>query len=453
VKKGANKTITSYWLLVISCVVLVGLAATIYSGAVAGQNMKNTLLQRSDSLAELLDTDQIQSLSGTETDINSPRYQELKQHFQNLRELNPDIRFAYLLGQSSERPDSYFLLDSEPISSEDYSYPGQPYPEGNQDVANLYTSGEGEILPITKDRWGYWLSAFSPIKNAQGTVIAVFGVDTAASTYYSRILLTSLVPLLLTALVVGLLLWLRRRAIYQQQYLTEKAFFLSFASHEIRSPLTSVSWAIQAIMNKSIPPERSSIFLERANQSIHNILSTVEDVLSLQRTEGLAMKNLNLSNEAIHPLLKFSIEGLSLTSTEKECAIIDDTDPTDYSLTGQVDVPLFKRVLSNLLVNAMKYSPKGAPVTVKLYPSGSGWSIAVHNGGDPISASDQAKIFEGFYRTDSAEKGNQHGSGLGLMLCLDIIQRHGGKLELESSPEAGTTFRINMSHQDSQKAL
>lgn len=408
--------------------------------------MKHSLLQRSDSLAELLDKAQIQSLNGSEADINLPQYQELKQHLLRLRSLNPDIRFTYLLDRSDERADSYFLLDSEIPSSPDYSYPGQPYPEGNQDVANLYASGNSKILPITRDRWGSWLSAFTPIKNDQNKVIAIFGLDVAASTYYSRVILTGLVPLLLTVLVVGVLLWLKRRAAHQQQYIAEKAFFLSFASHEIRSPLTSVSWALQAIRHKSVPAETSSVFLERAEKSVHNILATVEDILNLQRTEGLAMKNLNLSNEAIHPLIQFSIDSLSLVSAEKECMIVDGTDSKDCDITGRVDTALFKRVLSNLLINAMKYSPKGSAVSIKLCPTSGGWSVSVHNGGEPISQNDQTKIFEGFYRTEIAEKGNQHGTGLGLMLCQDIINRHGGTLEIESSAEAGTTFRINMSH-------
>ena len=446
-KRSSSNTSTSYWSIVIVFVIVIGLFATVYAGTVAGQNIKKSLLQRSDSIAELLDADQIEKLAGDTSDLDSPEYQMLKAHFEQLRDINPDIRFAYLLAQSKERTDSYFIVDSESPDSEDYSYPGQTYPEGNQDVANIYTNQSGTVLPITRDRWGSWLSAFSPVTDSHGTIIAVFGMDIPAGVYYSRTVLTALVPFLLTMLLVGVLLWLKRRALYQQRYVTEKAFFLSFASHEIRSPLASVAWALKAITNKNIPTEKSHVFLGRAEQSIQHILATVDDVLSLQRTEGLASQNLALNKIPIHSLLTSSIESLSLVSSEKECHIVDQTTTADRDIVDLVDVTLFKRVLSNLLINAMKYSPKGSPVTVKLQQNKEGWVVEVHNSGEAISPTDQAKIFKGFYRTDSAERSNEHGSGLGLMLCHDIIQRHGGQLELESTAETGTTFRINMKQQ------
>ncbi len=435
---------SSYWLASAFVVVVVGIGATLYAGYTAGEGVKKSLLERTDSLAQLIPATTIESFKGSSTDLDQQSYKDLKTRFMKLREKNHDIRFLYLLGQRSDRKDSFFFVDSEPTNSEDYSYPGQSYSEGNKDVENIYSSGKGSVLPITRDRWGNWLSAFSPVKNSDGAVVAVLGLDIPASYYYQQVVFTALLPLLLTFLLLLTILWGKRRAQYQQNYLTEKAFFLSFASHEIRSPLTSVSWALQALKSKTIPAEKESIFLARTENSVRHILETIEDVLNLQSTEALKEKGLTKTEESIHTLLQLTLDNLSLVAAEKNCEIIDITNPNDYNFTAHIDVPLFKRVLSNLIINAMKYSPPHEPVTLRFYSTKDGWAITFHNGGTPISKEDREKIFNGYYRTKEAESSNQHGTGLGLMLSKEIIERHGGKLELESTKQKGTTFKIVM---------
>lgn len=437
-------TSSTYWLASALVVSVVGIGATIYAGYTAGEGVKKSLLERTDSLAQLIPSTTIESLTGNSSDLTKPVYTDFKARLTKLRDKNHDIRFLYVLGQKSDRKDSFFFVDSEPSTSEEYSYPGQSYAEGNEDVARIYSSGNGAIMPITRDRWGNWLSAFSPIKNADEGVVGVLGLDIPASYYYQQVVVTALLPLLLTLLLLLTILWGKRRAQYQQNYLTEKAFFLSFASHEIRSPLTSVSWALQALKSKTIPAEKESIFLARTENSVRHILETIEDVLSLQGTEALKEKELMKSEESIHTLLQLTLDNLSLVASEKNCEIIDATNPNDYNFTSHIDVPLFKRVLSNLIINAMKYSPPHEPVTLRFYSTKDGWAITFHNGGTPISIDDREKIFNGYYRTKEAESSTEHGTGLGLMLSKEIIERHGGKLELESTKQKGTTFKIVM---------
>lgn len=439
-----NRSTSTYWIASAIIVAIIGVGTTIYAGVSAGRVVQNSLLERTDSIARLIPAGTVNSFEGSLKDLESDQYKDLKQRLTQLRANNHDIRFLYLLGQRAERSDSFFYVDSEAPDSEDYSYPGQAYPEGNADVARVYTLGTGSVLPITQDRWGNWLSAFSPIKDSSGKVVAVVGIDIPASDYYQQVVLTAALPLLMVLIILFRIFWGMRRAKYQQNYLTEKAFFLSFASHEIRSPLTSVSWALQALKSKTIPPEKESIFLARTENSVRHILETIEDVLNLQNTEALKTKSLTLTEESIHTLLQLTLDNLSLVAAEKKCEIIDTTNPNDYNFVAKIDVPLFKRVLSNLLINAMKYSPEHEPIMLRFYSKKNGWAISFHNSGDPISKEDQAKIFSGYYRTKKAEASNQRGTGLGLMLSKEIIEQHGGTLELESSKQKGTTFTIVM---------
>lgn len=103
-----------------------------------------------------------------------------------------------------------------------------------------------------------------------------------------------------------------------------------------------------------------------------------------------------------------------------------------------------RRVLENLCNNATKYGAADRTVTVSIYQENDTAKIKVHNEGSAISLDDQATLFDQYRRTKSARTGGQKGWGLGLTLCRGIANAHGGSVDVESSAELGTTFRINL---------
>jgi signal transduction histidine kinase len=434
--KGTSNA--SYWYITLLVVILAGLAATAYVIVTTSNSIKASLIQRTDSMAELIPANNLTILTGSEQDLASPTYSLSKRSLVSIRESNNDIRFIYILGLRYDQKDAFFYLDSEPPESEDYSYPGQSYNEGLEDVKTTVSKKQSWVLPIEQDRWGTWLSAFSPIYNQDGSVAGVLGMDVPARHYYQSIALTAAVPLLLTFTVVMGLIFARRRAIAQQNFLNQKAFYLSFASHEIVSPLTSVAWAIR---------EKTSTaqnLLPKIQASISEVLSTVQDVLSLQNLDRLGAKKLKKEPTNISALIDTLITNLAIVCEEHQVHIQNHTHQKNKKFAGMVDALLFKRVLFNLLINAVKYSPKHGIVTAELTQNTKTWTVSIHNDGQSISLEDQKRIFEGFYRTQNAESSNQQGIGLGLMLSHDIIARHGGELQIVADADKGVTFKIVM---------
>lgn len=436
--KTKSPTGSSYWYVTLIVVLLAGAAATVYVVLTTSGNIKDSLIRRSDSMAELIRSEDLAALEGSEADLESPVYARLKENFMNVREANSDIRFIYILTLRDNGNEAFFTIDSEPSESEDYSPPGQTYEEGLEDVRTSYERKESWILPIERDRWGVWLSAFSPIFNEDGSVAGIFGMDVPADYYYRSIALTAAVPVLLTLIVVMGLVFARRRALAQSKFLNEKAFYLSFASHEIVSPLTSVSWAIRYKRDKLGEQ------LPKIEATIGEVLTTVNEVLSLQNLDRLSSKKLEKEDEQISTLLDTLITNLSIVCDQHEVRIENQTMADDKAFTAPVDKLLFKRVLFNLLVNAIKYSPKGGVITARVVPGASNWLVIIHNDGEGLSPEDQKRIFEGYYRTKSAESGEKQGTGLGLMLSHNIIERHGGKIEVDSAAGPGVTLKITL---------
>ncbi|HEY5806308.1 MAG TPA: ATP-binding protein [Candidatus Saccharimonadales bacterium] len=428
----------SYWYITLFVVLLAGSAATTYAVVTASQGIKESLMQRAESMAELIPASGLASLKGDESDLTSPEYQKLKQNFLNIRRSNNDTRFIYVLALRDTGKEAFFYVDSEPPESDDYSPPGQPYEEGLEDAQTSYAKKRAWVLPIERDRWGVWLSAFSPILNSDGTVAGIFGMDVPADHYYRTVALTAALPVLLTLIVLMGVAWARRHALNQQKYLNEKAFYLSFASHEIVSPLTSVTWAIRYRRDNLIST------LPKIENTISEVLTTVNEVLSLQNLDRLNAKKLKKEPEQISTLLDTLITNLSIVCEQHQVHIENQTAEADKAFTAPVDKLLFKRVLFNLLVNAIKYSPRDGMVTTQLTQTAKNWSVTVHNDSPSLSAEEQKRIFEGFYRTKSAESSNQQGIGLGLMLSHNIITRHGGTLEVESAENQGVTLKITL---------
>lgn len=436
--KSKSSTGSSYWYITLFVVLLAGAAATAYVVLATSNSIKQSLAQRTESMAQLIQADDLAALQGSEADLDSPVYQKLKENFINIRESNGDIRFIYILTLRNNGEEAFFTIDSEPPESEDYSPPGQTYEEGLEDVQASYELKKSWILPIERDRWGVWLSAFSPVFNADGSIAGILGMDVPADHYYRSIALTAAVPVLLTLVVVMGLVFARRRAAAQARLLNEKAFYLSFASHEIVSPLTSVSWAIRYKRDKLTEQ------LPTIENTIGEVLTTVNEVLSLQNLDRLSSKKLDKEDEQISALLDTLITNLTIVCEQHEVKIENQTEDNEKTFTAQVDKLLFKRVLFNLLINAIKYSPKGGTVTAKLTQAPGVWSVAIHNDGEGLSPEDQKRVFEGFYRTKSAESGEKQGTGLGLMLSHNIIERHGGKIEVESAQGQGVTLKITL---------
>jgi PAS domain S-box-containing protein len=173
-------------------------------GRRAEQQMQDETLLRGRMLAASVNPDSLQQLAGTGADVQRPEYQQLKNRLMALRNANRQARFLYLVGQ---RNDQVFIwLDSEPPDSPDYSAPGDIYHEASADLRRVFRTGAETIEGPLPDRWGVWVSAFAPIKDARGRVLAVAGVDINAAQWAHLVAQARFWPILVQMLVVLILL-------------------------------------------------------------------------------------------------------------------------------------------------------------------------------------------------------------------------------------------------------
>jgi len=177
-------------------------------------------LQIARSIEACLPKDKLKQLPERPEALDKNDFQQLKGTLQKVVQITDNVRFAYLYIERNGK--LYFLVDSEPENSNDYSPSGQEFTEASLVDKNPFINGQAQVTEPVTDRWGTWVSAEVPIKDSQtGQVIAVFGMDYNANSWKSRILF-QVSQSLLMVLVILILLVISRRSFYKNLLLRKE---------------------------------------------------------------------------------------------------------------------------------------------------------------------------------------------------------------------------------------
>ncbi|HOW64923.1 MAG TPA: response regulator [Candidatus Paceibacterota bacterium] len=172
----------------------------------ADHQMRRHLLRQAELAAEAFNVERIQTLTGTDADLENPHYQRLKENLAGLKAINPNCRFVYLLGRNSENQ-IFFYADNEPVESKDYSPPGRVYEEASPELQEAFERGAPFVEGPLPDEWGVWVSSLVPIQAPSASrPIAVLGLDVDARTWKWMLAVAGLPPALLTFALVTILL-------------------------------------------------------------------------------------------------------------------------------------------------------------------------------------------------------------------------------------------------------
>ncbi|MGH2627546.1 MAG: ATP-binding protein [Anaerolineales bacterium] len=218
--------------------------------------------------------------------------------------------------------------------------------------------------------------------------------------------------------------------------------FVANVSHELKTPLTSIQGFAQAILEGAV---RDAEGLRRAARVIHEesdrLRRLVEDLLDLARLDARQVSFVRAPLD-LNGLLGSVLERISLRAAEKGVRLENEL-PSYPSLVGDGD--RLAQVFTNLLDNAIKFTPAGGSVRLRGEVSGGRALVHVEDMGPGIPAEELSRIFERFYQLDKARRGGEgRGVGLGLAISREIVQAHGGRLNAQSRPGEGSRFSVDL---------
>lgn len=250
----------------------------------------------------------------------------------------------------------------------------------------------------------------------------------------------------------GQLEWVNRELEQANGQLEEanrlKDQFLSMASHELKTPITTIRGQAQLGMLRlkkqtELSPELESTrtALERIEQHTYRLNSLVDDLLDLSILSSGKIR-LRATRCDLGEVCR-EVIGEQQSLSGRTIAL--ELPPTPVQV--QADCERIGQVVTNLVTNAIKYSTENSIIRVGVSQSRRKAMVEVHNEGTPIPQDQQANLFEPFYRTPAAQTSSKKGWGLGLAISKQIVERHGGRIWVESSQEKGTTFSIELPSQ------
>ncbi len=216
--------------------------------------------------------------------------------------------------------------------------------------------------------------------------------------------------------------------------------FVSLASHQLRTPLTSIKMFAEILMMDKLTDEQKSS-VEKIIMSTERMLDLVSDFLSISKLE-LGQLEVKPKKTDIKKIITQQVEEI-VPCIDKKIKI-EVEFPDDFPKV-KVDPALLSEILHNLLTNAVRYSkPRACKVKISAKHKQENYIISVEDNGIGVPASDQPKIFQRFYRADNAVEAQDNGTGLGLYLVKKIVEALGGKIWYKSYEHKGTTFYISL---------
>ena len=233
----------------------------------------------------------------------------------------------------------------------------------------------------------------------------------------------------------------------QQKIDRERRNFVSNVSHELRTPLTSIKSYTEALVdgaweNKEIAPG----FLKVIETETDRMMRMITDLLNLSRMDqnrlALEKEFINMNELVVHIVSRFEMVLQSEPYRDKNYRIL--TDITQRDLWVELDQDKITQVLDNIINNAIKYSPDGGRIIVRLMETHTDIIVSVSDEGLGISRKDIPHLFDRFYRVDKARSRAMGGSGLGLAIAQEVIQLHGGKIWVNSIENKGSTFFVSL---------
>lgn len=229
----------------------------------------------------------------------------------------------------------------------------------------------------------------------------------------------------------------------QEQYET-KSELVSTMVHQLRTLLSALKWSLKMLLDDDVGAltDEQRVMLSRAHASNDRLIQLVNDILNVDRIEAGELQY-HFAPVDILAMLEYLVTEASFKANELGVRLT--LEKPEHALPEvPVDEEKIKTVFRNLIDNAVKYTPRGGSVVVRVVPADEQLEVSIKDTGIGIAAEDHDRVFSKFFRGLNATRVESEGSGLGLFVTRTIVRKHNGDIQFSSTPEVGTTFTVRL---------
>ena len=218
--------------------------------------------------------------------------------------------------------------------------------------------------------------------------------------------------------------------------------FISIVSHELRTPLTAIKGSL-GLLNGGVLgtlPEKATGIVRMALGNTDRLIRLINDILDIEKIEA-GKQEFFFEPMDIGKLIQSTLDGLQSMAEEADVCLACSVQP----IVAEVDHDRMVQVITNLVSNAVKFSPKGAEVRVEQQIlENDRLKVSVHDQGSGIPEEQKHKLFQKFQQLDSSNRRKKGGTGLGLSISKEIVEIHGGHIDVDSRPGEGSVFYFDI---------
>ncbi len=468
-----------------------------YTVQLLTDNLRERLLTISITQAANIDARDIEALQ-TKDDWQKPEWTEVVNRLHKAKYSNDSVVFMYIFRRIKDNPRQMeFVADAdsldpfandtedplrnidvnrdgkvEPDGPDKLQWPGQPYPEAADipEIEETYATGPLTAKDLYTDEYGTVLTGYAPIKDENGNIVAILGTDIKADdfslitrqTLYPFLLFIAFLVIIIVSLTMVIVyIWKKQAADLaeankQQEKLNEelivineklkevdrqKTEFISVASHQLRGPLTAIKGYASLILEGDFGKlsQEMKEGVETIFKSTQALVVIVGDYLDVSRIEQGRMRY-DFSDFDLKPLVETIVNEF-----QPNIHVSGLTLDTDFSKADDcfvhADQGKLKQVISNLIDNAIKYTPRGSIHISLVRTNNDKIQLRVKDTGVGIDKDIIPKLFDKFSRAPGASQTNISGTGLGLYVAKKMMEAHRGHVWAESEGKGkGSTF-------------
>ena len=234
---------------------------------------------------------------------------------------------------------------------------------------------------------------------------------------------------------------LARKNAQLERLVEQQNQFIGMAAHDLRNPLSVIQAMSQFLLNdpRGAPTERQAELLATVHRNSEFMFRLIEDLLDVSKIQAGKLE-LDRVPTDLAALVARSVALNQVLAERKQIRIDLVTDPALPPV--EIDVAKLEQVLNNLISNAVKFSPQGSSVEVRLDGSGDQVLLTVRDHGQGIQESEIGKLFRPFGKTSTKGTAGEKSTGLGLVICKRIVEGHGGTIDVETRFGEGALFRV-----------
>lgn len=309
----------------------------------------------------------------------------------------------------------------------------------------------GGRLDTYVDSKGTWLSAFHPIRTAQGETVGIVQVEEKFDDFLQEAkavaMRNSAISIGVSALIFSILfitlglILSQMSALRREQTELEKLRkeLLANVSHDLRTPLASIQGYLETVLYlNELEEAQKKQYLETALLSTERLKGLIDELFELSRLDSRERKP-QIEPFSIADLISDVVASLRITASQKGVELLEEIPPKTPAV--QADIALINRVLQNLISNSIQYTEAGGKVSIKLEENDNSVVVHVIDTGIGIPQEQLANVFERFKTIDQEKR---KGSGLGLAIVRSILEAHGSSYNFRSEPGNGSHFRFQL---------